>query len=37
MSLQPSLDWKTFQNVIKVNIYSYANKIIENNDFLNDF
>ena len=37
MSFWPSLDWKTFQNVIKVNIYSYANKIIENNDFLNDF
>ena len=36
MSLWPSLEWKTFSNGIKVNIYAYANKIFENNDFLND-
>ena len=37
MSLWPSLEWKTFLDGIKVNIYAYANKIVENNDFLNDF
>ena len=37
MSLWPSLEWKTFSNGIKVNIYAYANKIIENADFSNDF
>ena len=37
MSLRPSLEWKTFSNGIKVNIYAYANKIIENTDFSNDF
>ena len=37
MSLWPSLEWKTFLDGIKVNIYAYANKIFENNDFLNDF
>ena len=37
MSLWPSLEWKTFSNGIKVNIYAYANKIIENTDFSNDF
>ena len=36
LSLWPSLEWKTFFNGIKVNIYAYANKIVENNDFLND-
>ena len=29
MSLWPSLEWKTFTNDIKVNIYAYANKIIK--------
>ena len=28
---------ENFLNGIKVNIHAYANKIIENNDFLNDF
>ena len=37
MSLRPSLKWKTFLDGIEVNIYAYANKIVENNDFLNDF
>ena len=37
MSLWPSLEWKTFLDGIKVNINTYANKIAENNDFLNDF
>ena len=37
MSLWPSLEWKTFSYGIKVNINAYANKIIENTDFLNDF
>ena len=39
MSLWPSLERKTFLDCIKVNIYGYANanKIVENNDFMNDF
>ena len=37
MSLWTSLEWKTFLDGIKVHIYAYANKIVENNDFLNDF
>ena len=37
MSLWPCLEWKTFLDGIKVNIYAYANKIVENNDILNDF
>ena len=28
---------ENFLNGIKVNIYAYANKIVEKNDFLNDF
>ena len=28
---------ENFLDGIKVNIYAYANKIVENNDFLNDF
>ena len=37
MSLWPNLEWKTFLDGIKFNIYAYANQIVENNDFLNDF
>jgi len=37
MSLRPSLEWKTFIDGMKVNIYAYANNTVENNDFLNDF
>ena len=37
MSLWQSLEWKTFSNGIKVNICAYANDIIENTDFSNDF
>ena len=37
MSLWPSLEWKTFTNDIKVNIYAYANKISTKNYFSNDF
>ena len=28
---------ENFLNGIKVNIYAYANKIVEKNDFWNDF
>ena len=31
------LRMETFSNGVKVNIYAYANKMIENNEFLNDF
>ena len=37
MSLWPSLEWKTFSNGIKVNNCAFANNIIENTDFSNDF
>ena len=37
MSLWLSLEWKTFSNGMKVNIYPYAINIIENTDFSNDY
>ena len=37
MSLWLNLEWKTFLDGLKVIIYANANKIVENNDYLNDF